>query len=225
MYRALVFDIGNTLVRTADSIEAAYLAVFARHGIPPEAIRLFKRFAGRPKHLLFAEALGDRPGAADLVRVCLREFEAILVDEARRLEAMPGAVECLQAVGGRGWRVALASGFPRAVGRAILDRFGWHYPLVCDEDVAAHRPAPDPVVKASALVGATPTETVIVGDTPQDVLSAQAAGAQSVAVATGKFTREELAAAGAGFVIAGLGELPALLDREFPRARAAGPAP
>ncbi len=33
MYRALVFDIGNTLVRTVDLIESAYPEVFARHGI------------------------------------------------------------------------------------------------------------------------------------------------------------------------------------------------
>src|SRR3989304_1354029 len=111
MPRALVFDIGNTLVRTADAIESAYLAVFARHGIPAETIRLFKRFAGRPKHVLFAEAL----------------------------RAVPGR----QARGG---------------------------PMVS-------------------------------GDTPQDVKSARAAGAVSVAVATGKFGREELAAHRPQFIL------------------------
>ena len=53
MYRALVFDIGNTLVKTVDLIESTYLEVFARHGIPAEKIKLFKQFAGRPKNFLF----------------------------------------------------------------------------------------------------------------------------------------------------------------------------
>ena len=57
MYRALVFDIGNTLVKTVDLIESTYLEVFARHSIPAEKIKLFKQFAGRPKNFLFEEAL------------------------------------------------------------------------------------------------------------------------------------------------------------------------
>ena len=213
MPRALVFDIGNTLVRTADAIESAYLAVFARHGIPAETIRLFKRFAGRPKHFLFAEALGEVPDREARVRRCMAEFEAILVAEARGFAAMPGA-DCLVALGAAGWRIALASGFPRAVGEAIQRRFGWDYPMVCDEDVKEHRPAPDPVLKACEWLGVPPVEAIVIGDTPQDVKSARAAGAVSVAVATGKFGREELAAHRPQFILGSLAELPALLARE-----------
>lgn len=214
MYRGLVFDIGNTLVRTADSIESAYLAVFARHGIPAEKIRLFKQFAGRPKHFLFAETLGDVPGKPEAIRACMAEFEAILVAAARDFAAMPDAAKCLDALGARGWRIALASGFPRAVGEAIQQRFGWSYPMVCDEDVKEHRPAPDPVWKACEWLGITPVEAIVIGDTPQDIRSAQGAGAVSVAVATGKFTREELAQHRPAFVLSTLGELPGLLERE-----------
>lgn len=222
MRRALVFDIGNTLVRTADAIESAYLAVFARHGIPPEKIRLFKQFAGRPKHFLFAEALGDVPGKPDVVRACMAEFEAILVAAAEGFAEMPGASACLRDLGACGWRIALASGFPRAVGEAIQRRFGWRYPMVCDEDVKEHRPAPDPVWKACEWLGVTPPETIVVGDTPQDVRSAQAAGAVSVALTTGKFSQEELARHRPAFVLSALSELPALLERE-PALRLAAP--
>jgi HAD superfamily hydrolase (TIGR01509 family) len=214
MHRALLFDIGTTLVRTADAIESAYLAVFARHGIPAEQIRLFKQFAGRPKHFLFAEALGDVPAKAGVVRACMAEFEAILVAAAQSFAEMPGAADCLATLGGRGWRIALASGFPRAVGEAIQRRFGWRYPMVCDEDVKEHRPAPDPVWKACEWLGVTPVETIAIGDTPQDIRSAQAAGAVSVAVATGKFSAEELARHRPAFVLSALTELPGLLERE-----------
>lgn len=209
--RAALFDIGNTLVRTLDTIESAYLEVFARHGIPAERIGLFKKYAGRPKHFLFAEALGEVPDKADRVRECMAEFEAILLARVARLEAMPGASACLRALETRGWRIATASGFPRVVGRAILDRFGWAYPVVCDEDVAQHRPAPDPVLHVCRLLGVAPADTVAVGDTPQDVLSALAAGARPIAVATGKFTREELAAYHPAAIVASLAEVPPLL--------------
>jgi HAD superfamily hydrolase (TIGR01509 family) len=219
MYRALVFDIGNTLVRTVDLIESAYLDVFARHGVAADKIKLFKQFAGRPKHFLFAEALGDVPGKAEAVKQCMTEFETILVSKVKTIEAMPGAADCLRTLGARGWRIATASGFPRVVGQAILRRFGWEYPVVCDEDVKEHRPAPDPVLKACEILGVAATETVVVGDTPQDVLSAKAAGACSVAVTTGKFASAELAEYRPTYIIASLGELPPLLEREFANGR------
>ena len=222
MYRALVFDIGNTLVKTVDLIESAYLEVFRGHGIPAEKIRLFKQFAGRPKHFLFAEALGDVPGKAAVVRGCMAEFERILVAATARMEEMPGASDCLRAVEAGGWRVATASGFPRAVGTAILDRFGWRYPVVCDEDVKEHRPAPDPVLKACEWLGVTAAEAIVIGDTPQDVKSARAAGALPIAVATGKFSREELAAHRPASVIGALAELPALLTTQQGRSSRAG---
>ena len=211
MARGLVFDIGNTLVRTADAIESAYLAVFAEEGIPAEKIALFKQFAGRPKHFLFAEALGAVPDREAVVRRCMARFETILVAAARGFAEMPGASDCLRTVDAAGWRIALASGFPRAVGLAIQRRFGWDYPMVCDEDVPRHRPAPDPVLKACEWLGVSPGEAVVVGDTPQDVKSARAAGAVSVAVATGKFGRDELAAHGPDLVLDALAELPARL--------------
>ncbi len=215
MYRALVFDIGNTLVRSADFLESAYLEVFGRHGIPREKLQLFRQFAGRAKHLLFAEALGNVPGKAELVRECMKELEEILVKETASLEEVPGASACVRALDERGWRIAMTSGFPRSVGATILARFGWTCPVVCDGDVQEHRPAPDPVFKACQLLGVTPAEAIVIGDTPQDVRSAQAAGACSIAVTTGKFGSEELAQYHPTFVIAGIWELPALLEREF----------
>ncbi len=93
--------------------------------------------------------------------------------------------------------------------RALV--FDIDYPMVCDEDVKEHRPAPDPVLKACEWLGLPPVEAIVIGDTAQDVKSARAAGAASVAVATGKFGREELAAHRPQFILGSLAELPALL--------------
>jgi len=221
--RALVFDLGNTLVRTADLIEATYREVFREHGLPLEVVGRFKEFAGRPKHFLFAEAIGPVPGRDARVRACMADFEARLVEAASRVEEIAGASAALAALGAAGWRIATASGFPRAVGRALLARFGWRYPVVCEEDVAEHRPAPDPVLEACARLEVAPAETVVVGDTPQDVRSARAAGAVCVAVASGRFSRAELAAHAPRAVLGSVAELPALLAAEPALRLAAAP--
>jgi phosphoglycolate phosphatase-like HAD superfamily hydrolase len=49
-----------------------------------------------------------------------------------------------------------------------------------------------------------PKEVLVVGDTPLDVAAAHAAGAVAVGVASGRYSTEELAAAGADHVVASL---------------------
>ncbi|HEX7927898.1 MAG TPA: HAD hydrolase-like protein, partial [bacterium] len=54
-------------------------------------------------------------------------------------------------------------------------------------------------------------EIVIIGDTPNDILCGRALNAKSIAVATGRYTRDELAAHSPDFVFQDLADLPALL--------------
>ncbi|MGC4014763.1 MAG: HAD family hydrolase [Luteolibacter sp.] len=55
--------------------------------------------------------------------------------------------------------------------------------------------------------GFTPDEIVVVGDTPKDIACAKALGASCIAVATGKFTADELRAYGADRVVKTLEEV------------------
>lgn len=56
----------------------------------------------------------------------------------------------------------------------------------------------------------SPEETLVIGDTPKDVACAKAMGARCLAVATGKFSAEQLRACGADMVVQGLDD-PAIL--------------
>ena len=53
---------------------------------------------------------------------------------------------------------------------------------------------------------------MLIGDTPLDVGAALATGARAVGVATGPFTAEDLAAAGAHTVLPDLADTPAVLS-------------
>jgi len=52
-----------------------------------------------------------------------------------------------------------------------------------------------------------PGRTLVIGDTPKDIACAHAIGARCFAVATGRFSTDELEAAGADWVLGSLGEL------------------
>jgi phosphoglycolate phosphatase len=61
------------------------------------------------------------------------------------------------------------------------------------------------IAKATRLhTELTPDQVYVVGDTPHDIEAAKAAGATSVGVATGKYSTEELSAAGGDHVLKSL---------------------
>ncbi len=63
--------------------------------------------------------------------------------------------------------------------------------------------------RAFAITGREfhPERTLVIGDTPKDIACAHAIGARCLAVATGRFSREQLEAAGADWVLGSLSEM------------------
>lgn len=80
------------------------------------------------------------------------------------------------------------------------------------EDVEATKPAPDLVKSALKKVGGSPSDAVMVGDTPWDVHAARGAGVDTLAVLTGGFAIEELTESGALGVFESVAELLERLD-------------
>ena len=101
-------------------------------------------------------------------------------------------------------------GYPAIVGLALL------VPVVvgCDTCVN-HKPHPEPVERALALLGVGADNALFVGDSPHDVESGRAAGVMTVGVAWGAFSAAELAGAGADVVIDRVQDLEGVVTR-FP---------
>ena len=75
------------------------------------------------------------------------------------------------------------------------------------DSVLHHKPHPEPVLKTLEMLDLKPSEVVVVGDMPVDIAMARGASVRSVGVTYGNSTREELAAAGADYVIDSITEL------------------
>eukprot|EP01061_Rhynchopus_euleeides_P025277 TRINITY_DN4081_c0_g1_i1.p1 TRINITY_DN4081_c0_g1~~TRINITY_DN4081_c0_g1_i1.p1 ORF type:complete len:260 (+),score=117.33 TRINITY_DN4081_c0_g1_i1:63-782(+) len=79
-------------------------------------------------------------------------------------------------------RVAVVTGRPRKDCEFFLDRFDigrFVAHTVCMED-GPLKPAPNKVLRACELLDVDPSETMMVGDTPDDVLAAVRAGSRAV---------------------------------------------
>ena len=83
---------------------------------------------------------------------------------------------------------------------------------VCGGDTAERKPHPAPLRKALRLMKLEPEECVYVGDTPEDLAMARAAGMRAIAFLGPFPTERQLRAAKPEFLMERLEDLPALLQ-------------
>ncbi|UXY20528.1 HAD family hydrolase [Streptomyces cynarae] len=190
------FDLDMTLIDSRPGIHACYQALSARTGTYIDADLAVTRL-GPP---LAEELVNWFPvEEIDAVADLYREMYPTIAIAAT--PALPGAREAIDAVRAAGGRAIVVTAKYEPNAKLHLEHLGIEPDAVIG-DLWAER-------KAEALLdhGAA----VYVGDHTGDVRGARAAGAHSVAVATGPCDADELRAAGADVVLADLTEFPAWL--------------
>lgn len=218
--RLAVFDIDHTLVDVLRFHEAAFRRTLAAaYGVHVElrtidfsgetTVNLLRRLAG-------AGGVSAELAEAGLARA-LAVFRRLLVEELDpdlTGSVLPGVRPLLAALEGRGLLLGVASGNPRAVGLEVLRRAGLihHFSISAFGDEAADRRGvvAMALARAAARLGTHlhPAAAMVIGDSIRDVEAGRAAGARTLAVATGLNTAEELSAAGPDLL------LPDLADAE-----------
>jgi phosphoglycolate phosphatase len=217
----VLWDVDYTLAETNGAGSRLYeIALEELYGLPMP--RLIQSMAGRTDSAIALEVLtaaGVAGAASEVGR-----FQHVLAARAPEIEglvrergrALPGAADVLAELAGAGyaaWVVqSLLTGNVPALARVKLGALGLtdHLDLSIGAygDVSAVRSDLVPVARQNAAdrygTDFAGRATVLVGDTPSDVQAATVNGARSVAVATGSFTAEQLADAGADVVLADL---------------------
>lgn len=142
-----------------------------------------------------------------------RELSKAIYDEADEIQRrsytprfFPGAREALEGLRSRGFRLGVATNGEASLTRGVLDTLGALelFDVVVGADMVNEgKPAPDMILKACELAGASPEKTVYVGDQPTDARAARSAGvAYNVGVGG-----TELLDAGADAVVDSVSEL------------------
>jgi phosphoglycolate phosphatase-like HAD superfamily hydrolase len=225
----LLFDIDGTLVSGATDAHAAALraALHDVHGIandpgtPPDLDPAGRTDGEIARRILLAHgvAAAEIDARAADVRIACCEAYTRLCPEDLSHTVLPGVPELLAELAGRdGLRLALLTGNYEPVARLKLRRAGvgaWFEhgqgAFGSDSEERAALPA---IARHRAARNGSPyprARTIVIGDTPRDVACARADGVRCVAVATGRYGTDELAAAGADAVAADATELARLV--------------
>lgn len=186
MIRALIFDFDGLIMDTESAEVEAWKTVYAEYGqeFPlDEWVRkvVGSTTAGLDPALHLAQ-LTDR--ALDQNALHKRALTDRLARQAA-LTAMPGVVSMLQQAKRMGLRLAIASSSPHAWVEGYLRQLGLYgefEAILCREDVARVKPAPDLFLAVLRRLALTPAEALVFEDSPNGVLAARRAGLRVVAV-------------------------------------------
>ena len=189
--RGVLFDWDGTLVDSAEKSYRCYVRVFAGYGITFDTALFERTYA--PDWYRTYEAIG-------LPREAWAEADARWLEcyDSEPSRLLPGAREALEQLARRGLvQGIVSSGHPARVRRELaahgLDRF---FPVVvCGGETAERKPHPEPLLVALGRLSIGPEHAAYVGDSPEDVLMAKAAGAYAIGIPGGFPNREALATA------------------------------
>ncbi len=191
-FRAVLFDWDGTLVDSAERTYRCYVQVFATYGIGFDHAAFERTYS--PDWYRTYQEVGlprDRWPEADV--------RWISCYEAEPSGLVPGARETMERLAGAGRAQGLVSSGDGTRVRREVQALGlepYFSAVVCGGETARRKPDPEPLLVALGQLGIAPAETAYVGDSPEDVAMAKAAGAFAVGIPGGFPNREALAASG-----------------------------
>jgi phosphoglycolate phosphatase-like HAD superfamily hydrolase len=224
MDRLYLFDIDGTLVVTGGAGQRAMNRAFHDVFGMPDAFKGID-LAGRTDTSIVGDALArlgmaDEPDAIARFRarylMCLQE-EVPRPGAGKRV--LPGIAPLLEALQPHGHNfLALLTGNYADAAEVKLAHFDlWRY-FRCGafgEDHGDRNHLVPVALERARQRGlpphVEPAHTVVIGDTPRDVACAHAHGARCLAVATGEYSADALARAGADVVFEDLSDTPSVL--------------
>jgi sugar-phosphatase len=196
-----LFDLDGTLIDSLASVDRHWRGWALRNDLDAE--RVLTVAHGHRS----VDSIRLLAPAKDAVREAAR-IDAEQAADASGTRAMPYAAELLASLGPDDW--AIVTSATRAIATARLRVAGLPVPatMVCGDDVANGKPAPDGYLEAARRLGAAPSSCVVVEDTPSGIDAGSRAGMATVALPT---THAVAALAAADHLIAGLAELRAVV--------------
>jgi HAD superfamily hydrolase (TIGR01549 family) len=211
----ILLDVDGTL------LDSVYEHVMAwREALEEVDIRLpnwkIHRRIGMNGRLFLPTLLRDLGQKTDKSEIEMIEkiHSAVFNKKIREIRLQPGAKELLQYFERIGARWALAtSGRRSQVELLIKDlEIPKGVPVISGDEILAAKPAPDAFVLAARQLGVSADQSVVIGDSPSDLLAAQRMKALGVGLLCGGYAESELERAGAYRVYEDPGDLLAHIE-------------
>ena len=187
----ILFDLDGTLIDSIELIVRSFQHATATHcgtPLPREEIipTIGRSLAGELERIA--------PGNGAALLATYRAFMFANHDEF--VTVYPGILDMLAAIHARGIPTGIVTSKARtsaapSFARFLLDRE--MAVVVVEDDTARHKPHPDPLLRAAAMLDLPPAAFWYIGDSTHDLVAARAAGMTGIGAAWGPYGRAILA--------------------------------
>jgi len=184
----VIFDLDGTLVHTIEDIAGAANMMFVRNNLPEHDLEYYLRWIGNGA-VKFIELAYGEPLDRDRLMAYVSEFKEIYAENLHnRSRIYEGIPELLDELVGRGIRISVLSNKPHLLTKRVCDFYlgRWPFdPVFGQRDEVARKPDPAAAFEIAEGWGIEPGKILFVGDSDNDILTAQAAGMHALGVSWG----------------------------------------
>ena len=183
MSKVILFDLDGTLADTAPDLGLALNIQRERHGLAPLPQETIRPYASHGSRGLLSIGFGLKP--EDAIFSEMRNEYLALYDEVfdRSPRLFDGMADLLDAIESKGLLWGVVTNKPRRFSAPLMSALGLEHRatcLVCGDDVAQAKPAPDSLLRACGLAHSHPGDCSYVGDAERDIAAGRAAGMRTV---------------------------------------------
>ena len=213
--KLIILDFDGTLADTRGLIVKTMQQTLEALGLESRTDDQCAAMIGLPLKQAFTDLL---PMTDEMGEQCVETYRRIFNENNALyvIPTFPHVMETLHQLHEQGYTLTIASSRSnRSLMEFVNDmHLNEVIPYVLGaEDVARAKPHPDPVLQTLKVFGCKSENALVVGDTWYDIEMGRRAGVRTCGVTYGNGTREELADAGADFLIDDFGELASICLR------------
>lgn len=184
----VIFDLDGTLVHTIEDIAGAANVLFARHGLPEHDIDYYLRWIGNGA-VKFIERAHGEPVSKEQLRAYVSEFKEIYAGNLHdKSQVYSGIPELLDELVRRGIKISVLSNKPHLLTQEVCEYYlsRWPFnPVLGQREEVSRKPDPAAAFEIAGHIGVAPGNILFVGDSDNDILTAQAAGMVPLGVSWG----------------------------------------
>lgn len=179
-FKNIIFDLDGTLIDSSDGVVAAVNYSLRQLGEPERDADEIKAFIGYPLSKMYPKFTNQS------VKELYHHFQVMATDTIiQSTNSLPMVEETLHTLKEKGCRMAVASTKIRCHIDGIVDKLNWQKYFDCwsgGDEVKNVKPAPDIFLLTLDRLDCAKPDTIVVGDTENDVLAAKESSLKVVGV-------------------------------------------